>query len=891
MSEAGASHGCGLDLGLMRCRFQILALIGCLPAALFAAGLEDSEAFARARQALADGLPEVAAVKAARLLQNTKTWTKTEIKTLATFAAEAWVRSGKAAEVLALADAHELDDESFWRAQALVLDRRLAEAREELAGGSGKLPPRSGLLLGQILFSLGEHEAAQDEVEALLAESDEALRRHATLLLAEIELNTGKSHAALQRLDAMRDPEDATAGLLRARCLMFTERLPEARQALEAVLKLSNGGAHARDAAAVSLAEVWMRENEPQKAVEHLVKMLDASVQSEWWAQAFDMLHRAWSALPEPRDMPEAVMRWAGQGSQAQQVPQPSALLLAATAEFRGHAELLIARWLQAEKRPLEAAGMLEGFIRLHPEHPRLSAALRVAMEIYAALGADARVMQLVDMWRSKFSGEQGGTLVDFLAGGIQFRRAEFIPAQESFQAAANVASTLSERRRSLFNAAVSAFKGGDLVLYLGLLAQLEAAGGSQDATGDSAADLQLNKALEAAAQHADDAEESLRTFIATRPWHPRLPEARIALAEMLLVSVPPRVDEARKQLDDIRLPAEPSTAKDKLAQRIDHTRIWMREIRGDAKGLIADCEAFAKAWPKSPLLSEVLMKEAGAHFQLEDFASARTSFEIIAKEHADSPQADTALYFAALSAMSVMSAEGRERALEIWDTLAKKGGSLAIASRRQQALAYRRQADLPAALKALDQILAMKQIDAETRNLTLCEKAEVLLLQGKKDRKSLEVAAKLLREFLDQDGKLSFLWKARAGFTLSTVLHEADSDAEALEACYDTLRAADAAPPTNPADYLWFSKAGFFGIELLEDAHQWEAAAKLAEQIAQVKGSRANDARQIATKIRLEHFLWDGPKPTPPVQPALPAIPVPEDPEPAKKSAPKKKK
>lgn len=891
MSEAGASHGCGLDLGLMRCRFQILALIGCLPAALFAAGLEDSEAFARARQALADGLPEVAAVKAARLLQNTKTWTKAEIKTLATFAAEAWVRSGKAAEVLALADAHELDDESFWRAQALVLDRRLAEAREELAGGSGKLPPRSGLLLGQILFSLGEHEAAQDEVEALLAESDEALRRHATLLLAEIELNTGKSHAALQRLDAMRDPEDATAGLLRARCLMFTERLPEARQALEAVLKLSNGGAHARDAAAVSLAEVWMRENEPQKAVEHLVKMLDSSVQSEWWAQAFDMLHRAWSALPEPRDMPEAVLRWAGQGSQAQQVPQPSALLLAATAEFRGHAELLIARWLQAGKRPLEAAGMLEGFIRLHPDHPRLSTALRMAMEIYSGLSADARVMQVVDMWRSKFSGEQGGTMVDFLAGGIQFRRADFIPAQESFQAAANVASTLSERRRSLFNAAVSAFKGGDLVLYLGLLAQLEAAGGSQDATGDSAADLQLNKALESAAQHADDAEESLRTFIATRPWHPRLPEARIALAETLLVSVPPRVDEARKQLDDIRLPAEPAATKEKLAQRMDFTRLWMREISGDSKGLIADCETFTKAWPKSPLLPEVLTKEAGAHFQLEDFASARTSFEIIAKDHPQSAQADTALYFAALSAMSVMSAEGRERALEIWDTLAKKGGSLAIASRRQQALAFRRQADLPAALKALDQILAMKQLDAETRNLTLCEKAEVLLLQGKNDRKSLEVAAKLLREFLDQNSSLSFLWKARAGFTLATVLHEADSDAEALEACYDTLRAADSAPPTNPADYLWFSKAGFFGIELLEDAHQWEAAAKLAEQIAQVKGSRANDARQIATKIRLEHFLWDGPKPTPPVQPALPAIPVPDEPEPAKKTAPKKKK
>jgi hypothetical protein len=164
-------------------------------------------------------------------------------------------------------------------------------------------------------------------------------------------------------------------------------------------------------------------------------------------------------------------------------------------------------------------------------------------------------------------------------------------------------------------------------------------------------------------------------------------------------------------------------------------------------------------------------------------------------------------------------------------------------------------------------------------------------MLQGKKDRQSLEVAAKLLRGFLDQGTQLSFLWKARAGFTLATVLHEADSDAEALEACYDTLRAADDEPPSNPADYLWFSKAGFFGIELLENAHQWEAAAKLAEQIAQVKGSRANDARQIATKIRLEHFLWDGPKPTPPVQPALPAIPVPEEQTPAKKSTSKKKK
>ena len=71
--------------------------------------------------------------------------------------------------------------------------------------------------------------------------------------------------------------------------------------------------------------------------------------------------------------------------------------------------------------------------------------------------------------------------------------------------------------------------------------------------------------------------------------------------------------------------------------------------------------------------------------------------------------------------------------------------------------------------------------------------------------------------------------------------------------------------PPSGPADYVWFSKAGFFGIDLLEASRQWEPAARLAEQIAQRPGDRAVEARERATKIRLEHFLWNGPAPTPP--------------------------
>ena len=98
--------------------------------------LENEGEFVSARQALADGLPGVAAVKAERLLQR-KDWSKTEVRQLATFPAEAWTRAGQSAPVLTLAEAHELEDEAFWRAEACALAGDLPAARQWLAEGQG----------------------------------------------------------------------------------------------------------------------------------------------------------------------------------------------------------------------------------------------------------------------------------------------------------------------------------------------------------------------------------------------------------------------------------------------------------------------------------------------------------------------------------------------------------------------------------------------------------------------------------------------------------------------------------------------------------------------------------------------------------------------------------
>lgn len=848
----------------------------CFPAVLFGAGLAENAEYVSARQALADGLPGVAGIKAERLLKH-KGWTRVETRELATFAAEAWTRAQEGVRVLTVADEHDLDDEAFWRGQALALKGDLQAARQILTEeDSSPRQPRTRLLLAQILASLGENAGAMTELAPLLGSDDHALRRHAQLLQTEIEINEGKTPAGSPAIS-----DDTSGRYLHARAMLKKGEVARAQEDLRAVLNATRGGERIHQAAILLQAEALVRQQEAAPAHEHLVKFLDTTAESHLWTEAFDLLDSAHQNLAEPRLLPEALLRWISSGNAAQQQPETSAAVAEATAEFRGHAIYLTAKWLADDQRDFEATGLLEALIELHPRHSRVGDALRLAMTIYSRRHIDARALSLADRWREQFG--SASSAVDFAAGGILFRRGETQQALQLFQNAANVATTLTERRRALFNAGVAAIQASDFTLYQALLSQLEivsnAASIGKDGQ-DSAATLELEKALQLASQRKSDAEAALRAFIRAHPKHPRHADACIALAEWLLLSTPPRTDEAQITLDST------AGATPAQQQRIDLTRLWLRETAGDLKGLITEGAAFLKAWPQSPLVPEVRLKIASAHYRLEDFANARTEFEIIARDYPDTPHADTALYFAAMSASSVMSPEGRAMALATWEALAQEGGPLAFAARRQQAISERAQGNLPQALAALDKLLAMKTIDPEQRRMAVCEKAEVLLLLGKTEPAKLDAAADLLDEFL-ADNTLPFFWRARGGFTLASVHHDAKHDTEALEACYNVLRAADISPPASPADYVWFAKAGFFGVDLLEASRQWEAAARLSEQIAQRPGTRAIEARERATKIRLEHFLWDGPAPTPPkiLKPADKIEPKPAEPEKSTKS------
>ncbi|MBE2282643.1 MAG: hypothetical protein IAE77_04180, partial [Prosthecobacter sp.] len=494
----------------------------CFPIALLGAGLAEAPEYISARQALADGLPGVAGLKAERLLKR-KGWTRVETRELATFAAEAWTRAEEGARVLLVADAHDLDDESFWRGQALALNGDLQAARQILTDeAAAPRQPRARLLLAQVLASLGENAGAMTELAPLLASDDAALRRHAQLLQTEIEINEGK--------DPAQSP--ATTGgtsghYLQARAMLKKGNIAGAQDELRAVLAATGGGERIHQAAVLLQAEALLRQEGAAQAHEDLIKFLDATAESRLWTEAFDLLDHAHRDLAPPRLLPEALLRWISSGNAAQQQPEPSVTVAEATTEFRGHAIYLTARWLADEHRDDEAVGLLEALLQLHSGHPRLGDAMRLAMTIHSRQKSDERVLSLAREWHEKFG--TATSAVDFAAGGILFRRGDPLQALQLFQNAANVATTLTERRRALFNAAVAAIQASDFTLYQALLGQLEivsnAASIGKDGQ-DSAATLELEKALHLASQRKSDAEAALRAFIRAHPKHPRHADA-----------------------------------------------------------------------------------------------------------------------------------------------------------------------------------------------------------------------------------------------------------------------------------------------------------------------------------------------------------------------------
>lgn len=821
--------------------------------------LESHPEYQAAVEALSSGLPAVAAHKAEKLLAHPDpAWHDGSLQTLATLAAEGWTNAGEPDRVLSLlAQGVKPVAALFWRGQAYLLKRDYTTAELVLSGydRAGRYAESARLGLAAAFLGQGRDAMARRELKDLRESSTPEVARRARLMFNESEISLGRSSVVLHRLD--REPSDGTdeVGYLKAKALFDEGKWSAAEGVLRSMVRGTSGGERLNHAAQILLAEVSLAQGDAMQAETRLVALIGLLGDSPLIDPVFEVLGRINDRLTRDRmgeegTLPEPLMDW---------------LVRVTSPRRHAHSMYLSAVWLAHQDRLKEALGLVESMLATYPGHPRESAALRKAIEWHGALGDDQRALELAERWKGSHGGG-GASTVDFIAGSLFFSRGEFVESLKRFVRAADLSGDLSERRRCLFNAAVAALKAGEAESYEEILGQLTSVSsgdgeGSPSArvgseSGETATDVELDRLLALAAEGEPDASTGLQSFCEVHRDHPRAPEAWLALAELMLLDTPPRVKAAEAALTQAEQLLKPGQGEE-IRQRVEYNRLWIREIEADLDGIVKIGKAFLERWPNADLAAEVQMKVADAYYKKEDFANARTQFELAANNFPKSEFAEAALFFAGRAAMSLMNTEGLNAAIEYWEELADREGPLALAARLQQALAKRREGKESEALQVVEKLLAEKTVDIELRRALHCEQAELQILMGETMPERLVKAAEGLRAFIATEG-LPYRWRARAGYLLAVALRSSNELTAALEACYDVVRAADTEFNFNSADLQWFYKAGFVAVELLQELQQWEGAAKMAERLAAAGGDRAVEAKDIATKIRLEHFLWE---------------------------------
>ncbi len=820
-----------------------------LPASAGAAtAIEQNPVFVAALVAMGDGLPAVAAAKLSNLFADGDLDTPSKVIARPRLV-EAYLRSGASDKALAAAATDPDEPGSprlqFWRAQALatagqteaaaaLLDTLMAKASLDRS-----LAADARIAQASLLASLGQGDRARETLEPLIATppTDDATIR-ARILAAEIELADGAPAGAAALLAPIKGAS-AQSAYLAARAHLASGSPEQALAALQAVPQES---AHAPRIALVrATALAATGENE---AARQTLRTLIASHPTS------TLLPMAFAQLDDLGDFNSTATEqqfdnWRTSTSES----------LATLATFY---------WALAQGRTGDRAvgiAALEEFVATHGDDPLSQRArLIVGRWLQEDGRTDAALAYLEPLASDPETDLSILREVEFLTATAAFGKGDFVTANAIFTALAAEAAPWENsdavREAASFNASVSTLKATD------------ATNATDPPTPPlPAADrsLELERGLHAAGRGDPAAATLLGEFVATHPTGADAFRANLALAELALLAFPAKPKSALEHhaaaaaiLDDLP-PAHGLSGRP--AEQLDYLEIWIAEAENDDAMLVRRCTKFLDRWTESPLRDQVHMKLGETYYRKANYPSARIQFELLDTEFPASPYAEPALFFAGKAASLTMSPDSLDPAIALWERVAEKEGPLRLYAREQQALALHRLTKHDEAVQIFENILAADPPPAEPLRLsvTLARGEELFVLAaGDPDKIDDAIAA---FEAVINDPTISSEWKMQALFRKGKALEAVGAKDEALAAYYDVIaqiatdRSLAAAPPAANA---WFYHSGFAAMRLLEAAENWRGAVSVAERLADAGGPRADEAKDLAERLRLQHFIWE---------------------------------
>lgn len=376
-------------------------------------------------------------------------------------------------------------------------------------------------------------------------------------------------------------------------------------------------------------------------------------------------------------------------------------------------------------------------------------------------------------------------------------------------------------------------------------------------------AELELESALRRVSAGQPQADEMLQRFIRAHPSHPRLGDARVALAELCnreAATAPSAGARSSKVLREraealLRVVAnDPQSPQSAVQARYLAVFLADAEVPRNEEEVLRMGEEFLRDFSGSPLVGEMRMKLGEIYFRRKDFANAEAHFATVAEQQTAGPLTETALFLAGQCASSLLNPGSVDRALGYWDKVASAGGALRWKARYQQAVVKSRLGEEEEGIVLFDLILkASAGVEEEMKLSARCGKADAMLSLAKRTGGSLDGA---VSEYvsLAQSSAAPAVWRNQALYKAGKA-REAAQPLEALKMFYSVLDAKDSA---EAGEYFWLYKAGFDAARILEGQSAWRDAIALYERLAKIGGGRGEEAKNRATQLRLERFIWD---------------------------------
>ncbi len=775
---------------------MILVLAGALQAAV--------DPLREGRDALERGLPTIAAAKLAAL--NPSRLDAAARGARAILLARAQLASGHAATAAATLEALAAPFRvtantppekfptaaRFWLAEAYAALGRPLEALSLYRASPAEFHPDAEIGAARMLAALDRRSEALAVLDEAGSGPSVAIER------AALQLDDGQPVEALAQLAKIADAgaQEPRRAYLQARALMDLDRPSEAIRALDAIVRpdaiLAANKARLKAKALAATGD----QDAAETTLEAFIENNPAHPEMPNLFQALDSVYAAESA-PSSSEL----RRWAEDDTHPKR---------AATALFYlGVNEARIGR---AD----EAASAWNNLLSRSPQQPLASEARIRLAEFFLFSGNAKQALAIL--------GDAPGGRLDFARGLALASRGDYAAAAVAFEK--SHAETGWEG--AAFNAALCRILNGD-------------ESPTPDAFPRRAEDLRLASALAAAGRRDPDAPDRLQAIAdaGRAPWSDT---ARLALAEWDYLSLD--LPSARDGLRRI------SSKDPPLVERQAALEVFLLDdgTADSEPAVAAAADAFLAAHPKGPLTPSIHLKRGEVLFRRGDYASAQADFEAAAT--AGGALAEKALFLAGQAAARSLSGNGTEEALDHYEEVARRNGSLALRARLAQALLLNALNRHEEAIPILDNILAANP-DPDLKFAALIEKGDTFFQMAQNDAALYgEAIAAWRLAATDAPAR----WRNQALAKIGTASEKRGEIPAALSSYYDVI----SQPGDGEPEYFWFYKAGFDAARLLESQNKPSEAAAIYETLAARDGPRAQEARERLNTLRLENFLWD---------------------------------